>query len=59
MEIYVRLTTFGLETLLLHALSVHTALVGFAFTSVSARRFLQFPDYEVTPVASLEQLQNG
>ena len=58
MEIYVRLTTFGLETLLLHALSVHAALVGFAFTSVSAR-FLQLPDYEVTSVASLEQLQNG
>ena len=33
-------------------------LFALAFIVVSAR-FLQFPDYEVTPVASLEQLQNG
>ena len=62
MEIYVRLTTFGLETLLLLALSLHAALVGSANcggVGVSARfRFLQLPDYEITPVASLEQLKN-
>lgn len=56
------LTSFSFGNLNLLARSLHAALVGFANfggVGVSARFLLQLPDYEVTPVASLEQLQNG
>ena len=52
-----QLTCFGFDAS--SAFEV-TDLFAFAIIVASALfQFFQFPDYEVTPVASLEQLQNG